>query len=35
MENYLSDSVDSKQYYIHAYESYDDMPTHIKSSLFW
>jgi len=34
MENYLSDSVDNKPYYIHTYEGYDDMPAHIKSSLF-
>ena len=34
MENYLSDSIDDKPYYIHTYEGYDDMPAHIKSSLF-
>jgi len=33
MENFFSDSVDGKSYYIHTYEGEDDMPAHIKSSL--
>ena len=34
MENYLSDSVDNKPYYIHTYEGYDDICTYKKFS-FW
>ncbi|QSZ43143.1 YjbQ family protein (plasmid) [Sulfurimonas aquatica] len=33
MENFFSDSIDDKPYYIHTYEGDDDMPAHIKSSL--
>ena len=33
MENFFSDVVDDKSYYIHTYEGKDDMPAHIKSSL--
>lgn len=33
MENFLSDTVDNKPYYIHTYEGDDDMPAHIKASL--
>jgi len=34
MENFLIDTIDDKSYYIHTYEGSDDMPAHIKSSLF-
>lgn len=33
MENFFSDVVDDKSYYIHTYEGSDDMPAHIKASL--
>ncbi len=33
MENFFTDLVDNKSYYIHTYEGNDDMPAHIKSSL--
>jgi len=34
MENFFSELADDKAYYIHTYEGSDDMPAHIKSSLF-
>ena len=34
MENFFTDIADNKRYYIHTYEGDDDMPAHIKSSLF-
>ena len=33
MENFFTDIVDDKPYYIHIYEGSDDMPAHIKASL--
>ncbi|MCW9025896.1 MAG: secondary thiamine-phosphate synthase enzyme YjbQ [Thiovulaceae bacterium] len=33
MEEYFSDMIDDKPYYIHTYEGEDDMPAHIKSSM--
>jgi secondary thiamine-phosphate synthase enzyme len=33
MEEYLSDMIDDKPYYMHTYEGEDDMPAHIKSSM--
>lgn len=34
MENFVNDVVSNKSYFIHTYEGDDDMPAHIKSSLF-
>lgn len=34
MENFVNDIVSNKEYFIHNYEGEDDMPAHIKSSLF-
>ncbi len=34
MENFVNDVVSNKNYFIHTYEGEDDMPAHIKSSLF-
>ena len=34
MENFVNDVV-SQSYFIHTYEGDDDMPAHIKSSIFW
>ncbi|MBT8343513.1 MAG: secondary thiamine-phosphate synthase enzyme YjbQ [Sulfurovum sp.] len=33
MENFFTDIVDDKPYYIHTYEGADDMPAHIKASM--
>lgn len=33
MEEYFSDMIDDKPYYMHTYEGEDDMPAHIKSSI--
>lgn len=33
MENFFTDIVDKKPYYIHTYEGSDDMPAHIKASI--
>lgn len=33
MEEYFSDMIDDKPYYMHTYEGEDDMPAHIKSSM--
>jgi len=33
MENFFTDTIDDKSYYIHTYEGADDMPAHIKSSI--
>jgi secondary thiamine-phosphate synthase enzyme len=33
MEEYFTDMIDDKPYYIHTYEGEDDMPAHIKSSI--
>lgn len=34
MENFINDVVSNKSYFKHTYEGDDDMPAHIKSSLF-
>lgn len=34
MENFVNDVVSNKSYFVHTYEGDDDMPAHIKSSLF-
>lgn len=34
MENFVNDIVSNKSYFVHTYEGDDDMPAHIKSSLF-
>lgn len=34
MENFVDDVVSNKSYFVHTYEGDDDMPAHIKSSLF-
>lgn len=34
MENFVNDVVSNKPYFQHTYEGDDDMPAHIKSSLF-
>ncbi|AXH14392.1 secondary thiamine-phosphate synthase enzyme YjbQ [Malaciobacter mytili] len=34
MENFVNDVICNKNYFIHTYEGEDDMPAHIKSSLF-
>ncbi len=34
MENFINDIVSNKSYFKHTYEGDDDMPAHIKSSLF-
>lgn len=34
MENFVNDVISNKNYFIHTYEGEDDMPAHIKSSLF-
>jgi len=34
MENFINDIVSNKNYFIHTYEGEDDMPAHIKSSIF-
>ncbi|RXI37404.1 hypothetical protein CRU99_11900 [Malaciobacter mytili] len=34
MENFVNDVICDKNYFIHTYEGEDDMPAHIKSSLF-
>jgi secondary thiamine-phosphate synthase enzyme len=34
MENFVNDIVSNKNYFIHTYEGEDDMPSHIKSSIF-
>ncbi len=33
MEEYFTDTIDNKPYYLHTYEGADDMPAHIKSSI--
>ncbi|WP_373073535.1 secondary thiamine-phosphate synthase enzyme YjbQ [Sulfurimonas sp.] len=33
MEEYFTDMIDEKPYYMHTYEGEDDMPAHIKSSI--
>ena len=33
MENFFTELVDGKSYYIHTYEGSDDMPAHIKASM--
>jgi secondary thiamine-phosphate synthase enzyme len=33
MEEYFTDMIDDKPYYMHTYEGEDDMPAHIKSSM--
>ena len=33
MENFFTELVDDKSYYIHTYEGSDDMPAHIKASM--
>ncbi|MCB1194098.1 MAG: YjbQ family protein [Leptospiraceae bacterium] len=33
-ENFFSDIVENKSYFYHTYEGEDDMPAHIKSSIF-
>lgn len=34
MENFVNDVVSNKSYFKHTYEGSDDMPAHLKSSLF-
>jgi secondary thiamine-phosphate synthase enzyme len=34
MENFINDVVSNKSYFKHTYEGDDDMPAHIKSSVF-
>ncbi len=34
MENFVNDVISNKSYFEHTYEGDDDMPAHIKSSLF-
>ncbi|WP_321468518.1 secondary thiamine-phosphate synthase enzyme YjbQ [Halarcobacter sp.] len=34
MENFINDIVSNKNYFKHTYEGEDDMPAHIKSSIF-
>ncbi|WP_320036406.1 secondary thiamine-phosphate synthase enzyme YjbQ [Halarcobacter sp.] len=34
MENFINDVVSNKNYFRHTYEGEDDMPAHIKSSIF-
>lgn len=34
MENFINDVVSNKNYFMHTYEGEDDMPAHIKSSIF-
>lgn len=34
MENFVNDVIPNKKYFDHTYEGDDDMPAHIKSSLF-
>ncbi|XOB63071.1 secondary thiamine-phosphate synthase enzyme YjbQ [Campylobacterota bacterium DY0563] len=34
MENFINDIVSNKNYFRHTYEGEDDMPAHIKSSIF-
>lgn len=34
MENFVNDVISNKVYFKHTYEGNDDMPAHIKSSLF-
>ena len=34
MENFVNDIIPNKSYFEHTYEGKDDMPAHIKSSLF-
>jgi len=34
MENFVNDVVSNKSYFKHTYEGDDDMPAHLKSSLF-
>lgn len=34
MENFINDIASNKSYFEHTYEGEDDMPAHIKSSLF-
>lgn len=34
MENFINDVISNKNYFKHTYEGEDDMPAHIKSSIF-
>ena len=34
MENFVNDVISNKKYFVHTYEGDDDMPAHIKSSIF-
>ena len=34
MENFVNDVIPNKAYFEHTYEGDDDMPAHLKSSLF-
>lgn len=34
MENFVNEVIENKNYFLHNYEGEDDMPAHIKSSIF-